>query len=62
MSKQGDRAVKRTARKEVIGLVLRLEPTLHERLTTEAKQSVRSLQGEIIFRLRNSFEQSATAT
>jgi predicted HicB family RNase H-like nuclease len=53
--------MKRTARKEFVGLVLRLEPTLHERLTTEAKQSVRSLQGEIIFRLRNSFEQSATA-
>jgi predicted HicB family RNase H-like nuclease len=48
MSKDDDDTVK---------LNLRLDPTLHRRLAVEAKQSVRSLQGEIIFRLRNSFEQ-----
>jgi hypothetical protein len=59
MGKRATRT-KRIARKEVIGLVLRLEPTLHQQLATEAKQSVRSLQGEIVFRLRNSFQQPAT--
>jgi predicted HicB family RNase H-like nuclease len=35
-------------------LNLRLDEALHRQLTTEARCSVRSLNGEIIFRLRRS--------
>jgi predicted HicB family RNase H-like nuclease len=37
-------------------LNLRLDEPLHRQLTAEAKRSVRSLNGEIIFRLRQSIE------
>jgi len=39
---------------EVIKLNLRLDEPLHRQLTAQAKRSVRSLNGEIIFRLRRS--------
>jgi len=43
-------------------LNLRLDEALHRQLTAEAKRSIRSLNGEIIFRLRRSFrEQSEDA-
>jgi predicted HicB family RNase H-like nuclease len=43
-------------------LNLRLDEALHQQLTVEAKRSVRSLNGEIVFRLRRSFhEQSEDA-
>jgi predicted HicB family RNase H-like nuclease len=46
----------------VIALNLRLDRPLHRQLTAEAKRSVRSLNGEIVFRLRRSFhEQSEDA-
>jgi len=35
-------------------LNLRLDEALHRELTAEARRSVRSLNGEIIFRLRSS--------
>lgn len=38
-------------------LNLRLDEALHRQLTAEAKRSVRSLNGEIIFRLRRSLDQ-----
>jgi predicted HicB family RNase H-like nuclease len=38
-------------------LNLRLNEALHQQLTAEAKRSVRSLQGEIIWRLRKSLDQ-----
>ena len=37
-------------------LNLRLDEALHRQLTAEARRSVRSLNGEIIFRLRRSLE------
>jgi predicted HicB family RNase H-like nuclease len=36
---------------------LRLDAGLHQRLTAEAKRHVRSLNGEILFRLRKSLDQ-----
>jgi predicted HicB family RNase H-like nuclease len=39
-------------------LNLRLDEALHRQLTAEAKRSVRSLNGEIIFRLRRSLDQA----
>jgi len=44
---------------EVIKLNLRLDEPLHRQLTAEAKRSVRSLNGEIIFRLRRSLERQS---
>jgi predicted HicB family RNase H-like nuclease len=38
-------------------LNLRLDEALHQQLAAEAKRSVRSLNGEIIFRLRRSLDQ-----
>jgi predicted HicB family RNase H-like nuclease len=46
---------------EAVKLNLRLDEDMHQRFTTVAKQSVRSLQGEIIWRLRQSLEQAAGA-
>ena len=43
----------------VKALCLRLDEPLHRQLTAEAKRSVRSLKGEIIFRLRRSLEQQS---
>jgi predicted HicB family RNase H-like nuclease len=40
-------------------LNLRLDEALHRQLTAEAKRSVRSLNGEIIFRLRKSLDQQS---
>jgi predicted HicB family RNase H-like nuclease len=40
----------------VIGLMLRLPPDLHERLKACAKENDRSLNQEIVNRLRRSFE------
>jgi predicted HicB family RNase H-like nuclease len=37
-------------------LLLRLDEALHRQLTAEAKRSVRSLNGEITYRLRKSLE------
>jgi predicted HicB family RNase H-like nuclease len=37
-------------------LNLRLDEPLHRQLTMEAKRSVRSLNGEMVYRLRKSFE------
>jgi predicted HicB family RNase H-like nuclease len=37
-------------------LNLRLDEALHRQLTAEARRSVRSLNGEIVFRLRKSLE------
>ena len=42
-------------------LNLRLDETLHQRLTAEAKRSVRSLQGEIVWRLRQSLSEETAA-
>jgi predicted HicB family RNase H-like nuclease len=47
---------------EEVKLNLRLAPELHKQLTAEAKRFERSLQREIVWRLRQSLEQpSATA-
>jgi hypothetical protein len=43
----------------IVKLNLRLVDTLHLRLTAAAKRSERSLQREIIFRLRSTFEDMA---
>jgi predicted HicB family RNase H-like nuclease len=40
-------------------LNLRLDEALHRQLAAEAKRSVRSLNGEIIFRLRRSLDQQS---
>ena len=40
-------------------LNLRLDEALHRQLAAEAKRSVRSLNGEIIFRLRCSLDQQS---
>jgi predicted HicB family RNase H-like nuclease len=40
-----------------VNLNLRLASSLHERLVVEAKQFERSLQREIVWRLRQSLEQ-----
>jgi predicted HicB family RNase H-like nuclease len=40
-------------------LNLRLDGGLHQQLTAEARRSVRSLNGEIIFRLRRSLDQQS---
>ena len=40
-------------------LNLRLDEALHRELTAEARRSVRSLNGEIIFRLRCSLDQQS---
>ena len=42
-------------------LNLRLDEALHRQLTAEAKRSIRSLNGEIIFRLRRSLERQPEA-
>jgi predicted HicB family RNase H-like nuclease len=42
-------------------LNLRLDEAMHRQLTAEAKRSVRSLQGKIIWRLRKSLDQSEGA-
>ena len=42
-------------------LNLRLDEAMHRQLTAEAKRSVRSLQGEIMWRLRKSLDQSEGA-
>jgi predicted HicB family RNase H-like nuclease len=40
---------------------LRLDETLHEQLVEAAKRSIRSLNGEIVYRLRSSFDRQDTA-
>jgi predicted HicB family RNase H-like nuclease len=40
-------------------LNLRLDESLRRQLTAEARRSVRSLNGEIIFRLRRSLDQQS---
>ena len=40
-------------------LNLRLDEVLHQQLTAEARRSVRSLQGEIVWRLRRSRDQQS---
>jgi predicted HicB family RNase H-like nuclease len=45
---------------DTVNLVLRLKRDLHQQLTAEAERSERSLQREMIWRLRRSLEQSAT--
>jgi predicted HicB family RNase H-like nuclease len=40
---------------------LRLDGALHEQLIEAAKRSVRSLNGEILYRLRSSFDRQETA-
>jgi hypothetical protein len=48
---------------DTVKLNLRLVPSLHKRLTAEDKRFDRSLQREIVFRLKTSFERpSGTAT
>jgi hypothetical protein len=42
-------------------LNLHLDGALNQQLTAEAKRSVRSLNGEIIFRLRESLDQQSEA-
>jgi predicted HicB family RNase H-like nuclease len=42
-------------------LNLRLDEPLRRQLTAEARRSVRSLNGEIIFRLRRSLDQQLEA-
>jgi predicted HicB family RNase H-like nuclease len=42
-------------------LNLRLDERLHQQLAAEAKRSVRSVNGEIIFRLRESIERDSEA-
>jgi hypothetical protein len=44
-----------------VELCLRLDEPTHRRLTAEAKRSVRSLQGEIVWRLRQSLSEEAAA-
>jgi predicted HicB family RNase H-like nuclease len=41
---------------DAVKLNLRLDEGLHQQLAVEAKRSVRSLHGEIIFRLRRSLD------
>ena len=45
----------------VRALNLRLDEALHRQLAAEAKRSVRSLNGKIIFRLRRSLSEETTA-
>jgi predicted HicB family RNase H-like nuclease len=40
---------------------LRFDKELHQRLVTEAKRSLRSLNGEVQFRLRESIERDSEA-
>ena len=42
-------------------LNLRLDEALHQRLAAEAKHSVRSLNGEIVWRLRQSLPEEPAA-
>jgi hypothetical protein len=46
---------------DAVKLNLRLDESLHQQLAAEAKRQVRSLQGEIIFRLRKSLDQQSEA-
>jgi predicted HicB family RNase H-like nuclease len=46
---------------DAVKLNLRLDEGLHQQLAVEAKRQVRSLQGEIIFRLRKSLDQQSEA-
>jgi len=46
---------------ETVKLLLRLDEPMHRQLTAEAKRSVRSLSGEIIWRLRQSLDQAESA-
>jgi Mn-dependent DtxR family transcriptional regulator len=46
----------------VVNVVIRLQGSLHQRLTAEAKRFERSLQREMIWRLRKSLERQETAT
>jgi hypothetical protein len=39
----------------VVKLVIRLDPVLHRSLTAEAKRALRSLNSEMLWRLRSSF-------
>jgi predicted HicB family RNase H-like nuclease len=41
---------------EIVNVSLRFDEALHQQLVAEAKRSVRSLNGEIVFRLRKSIE------
>jgi predicted HicB family RNase H-like nuclease len=40
-----------------VNVNLRFDEALHQRLVAEAKRSVRSLNGEIVYRLRESIEE-----
>jgi predicted HicB family RNase H-like nuclease len=44
-----------------VKFLMRLDEALHRQLALEAKRSVRSLNGEIVWRLRKSFEQQSDA-
>ena len=44
-----------TQASEPVKLVLRLDETMHERLTAEARTQLRSLNSQILWRLRLSF-------
>ena len=47
------------ANKTVVRLVIRMDAPLHRSLTTEAKRAERSLNGEMLWRLRRSLEAAA---
>jgi predicted HicB family RNase H-like nuclease len=42
-----------------VKLNLRLDERLHQQLADEAKRSVRSINGEIVWRLRSSLDQQS---
>ena len=46
-------------KKKVVKLVIRLDAPLHRSLTKEAKRAFRSLNGEMLWRLRRSLERPA---
>jgi len=48
-------------RKEDVKLNLRIAPNLHRRLKAEARRLERSLNSEIVWRLRKSLEQPSEA-
>jgi predicted HicB family RNase H-like nuclease len=44
---------------DVVQVILRMDERLHRQLVAAAQQSERSRNGEIIWRLRSSFEQQS---
>jgi len=47
--------------RDIVNITLRFDESLHQRLVAEARRSLRSLNGEVVYRLRESIERHSEA-